>query len=561
MRKKTVYAALLCVIGSICFGGCGKEADTKGPAEPAEPVQEQEVSADAEADPAEDAAQTPDTTSDEDAAAAEETAQPETDYDTIYAPILSEITDTIQKGYDYDKEYQYVSNGLIERIMYPGDDDLMKVIGYVITDINDDGIKELLIGENADYESDEIGEQSYIYSGFTCADEKPVCFLEGWARNGQHYMGNGHFFNVGSNSAWSTIFGEWHLEKGGTTISWDDFYFSEEDGENGGIAFYHNKTGEYDINKADRMDVSEEDFYKIADAYKCELISWTPLRSFAGTTDQAAAEETLSEAQLKGLEKKLNDVGYYGFLLSFYGDPRDINWHEVFYDGAGYDRGYPTHEVERAYLKATGDEEIFTDLTVLSGKVLEKYVKETTGYEYSEMRYPLDWVYLKDFDLYVFQHGDTNRTQFEVVDGYKQNGVFVITYEHPMEGRCVVAFTDEGSTLRFHSNLPEGSAFDPANGGDIDQSTLTDGMIIPDSDSRKLTEDDLKGLDKQQLRIARNEIYARHGRKFTDQKLQEHFGKLPWYAPVVDPEDFDESILSEIEKYNLELIGKLEKNK
>ena len=198
---------------------------------------------------------------------------------------------------------------------------------------------------------------------------------------------------------------------------------------------------------------------------------------------------------------------------------------------------------------------------MISGKDLKQYVKATTGYDYSEMNYPLNWIYLKEYDLYAFEHGDTNRMQINVTGGYIQNGVYVITYENDLEGRCIAAFTDEGSTLRFLSNLPESTALDPANGGDIDQSMLKDGMIIPDSDSRKLTEDDLKGMDAEQLRIARNEIYARHGRKFTDKKLQEHFEQLPWYAPVVDPEDFEESALSDIERYNLELIGKLEKKK
>ena len=102
-------------------------------------------------------------------------------------------------------------------------------------------------------------------------------------------------------------------------------------------------------------------------------------------------------------------------------------------------------------------------------------------------------------------------------------------------------------------------AKDPTNGGDIDQSMITEGMIIPDSDSRKLTEDDLKGLDAEQLRIARNEIYARRGRKFSDKKLQEHFDKMEWYVPMTDPGDFDESILNDIERYNLNLIKSYEK--
>ena len=38
-------------------------------------------------------------------------------------------------------------------------------------------------------------------------------------------------------------------------------------------------------------------------------------------------------------------------------------------------------------------------------------------------------------------------------------------------------------------------------------------FIIPDSSTRYLTEDDLRGLSDEQLEIARNEIYAREDEK------------------------------------------------
>ena len=561
MNRKRSIAILFCTVCALLFAGCGnKNADAPDGRAVAETTGQQEL-VDSDAEIKEDDNEATESVKEEPEEKAEAPMEEEVDYDAIYSPVLSEAVEVIQKGYDYEKDYDYLSDGIIERVMYPGDDDLMQALGYVITDINDDGIKELMIGENADYEYDEITKLSFIYSGFTYKDDKIVCFLEGWGRNRQHYMGNGHFYNTGSNSAWSTIFGEWHLEPGGDSVTWDDFYFSEEDMATGGLAYFHNTTGVYDVNQAERMDIKDDDFYKIMDGYKCELISWTPIGRFAGNDQDAPAEGKLSQGQLRGVEHKLNADAYYGFMLSFYKDPRDINWHEVFYDGAGFDRGYPSDDIVKAYLKETGYDELMTDMTTVSGKDVKKFVKDTTGFDYSEMRSPLDWVYLKDYDLYVYEHGDTNRTQIDVWDGYVQNGVYIITYDNNYNGRGIVSYVDEGSNLRFISNQPEGSTLDPANGGDVDQSMLTDGMIIPDSDSRKLTEDDLKGLDADTLRIARNEIYARHGRKFTDKKLQEHFAKMPWYAALIEPEDFDEKVLNEIEKYNLELIGKLEKKK
>ena len=40
---------------------------------------------------------------------------------------------------------------------------------------------------------------------------------------------------------------------------------------------------------------------------------------------------------------------------------------------------------------------------------------------------------------------------------------------------------------------------------------------------------DLMGLSASELKIARNEIYARHGKIFKDKILQEHFDKCSWY--------------------------------
>ena len=46
------------------------------------------------------------------------------------------------------------------------------------------------------------------------------------------------------------------------------------------------------------------------------------------------------------------------------------------------------------------------------------------------------------------------------------------------------------------------------NYGSNSNYAVKDGFIIPDSSTRYLTEDDLIGLSKEQLEIARNEIYA-----------------------------------------------------
>lgn len=86
----------------------------------------------------------------------------------------------------------------------------------------------------------------------------------------------------------------------------------------------------------------------------------------------------------------------------------------------------------------------------------------------------------------------------------------------------------------------------------------TQEYIIPDSSTKRLEENDIKDLTKEELRLARNEIYARHGRLFDDTELQSYFDKKSWYNGTVDPENFKEEMLSDIEKDNIKLIKEYE---
>lgn len=82
-----------------------------------------------------------------------------------------------------------------------------------------------------------------------------------------------------------------------------------------------------------------------------------------------------------------------------------------------------------------------------------------------------------------------------------------------------------------------------------------DGYIFADSDSRYLTISDLEKLSDKELRLARNEIYARNGRKFDSQDLRNYFNGCSWYRGTIDPDDFnDETMLNKYERANAYLI-------
>lgn len=78
--------------------------------------------------------------------------------------------------------------------------------------------------------------------------------------------------------------------------------------------------------------------------------------------------------------------------------------------------------------------------------------------------------------------------------------------------------------------------------------------VLPMSNTKLYSKEYLTCFDENRLRIARNEIYARYGCEFENTYLQQYFESCSWYEGTVAIEKFDESILNETEKSNLNAI-------
>jgi hypothetical protein len=83
-----------------------------------------------------------------------------------------------------------------------------------------------------------------------------------------------------------------------------------------------------------------------------------------------------------------------------------------------------------------------------------------------------------------------------------------------------------------------------------------DGGYYHITSSRLLTEEDIKGFSKSDLKIMRNEIFARHGYIFRDPMLQEYFSQMPWYTP--QQADISQIALSSVEENNVLFIKRYE---
>lgn len=85
--------------------------------------------------------------------------------------------------------------------------------------------------------------------------------------------------------------------------------------------------------------------------------------------------------------------------------------------------------------------------------------------------------------------------------------------------------------------------------------TGADEYILPDSEIRYLNEYDITGWSVDEIRLAKNEIYARHGRIFEDEDLDQYFRSKTWYIPSIEPEDFQTDVFNEYEKKNVEYLA------
>ena len=89
--------------------------------------------------------------------------------------------------------------------------------------------------------------------------------------------------------------------------------------------------------------------------------------------------------------------------------------------------------------------------------------------------------------------------------------------------------------------------------------TVYSEYVLPESNIRIYSRQELEALSDWEIYIGHNEIYARHGREFERQELREHFLSCSWYVPLYDPATYDAmpSDLNAYEKANSDLLSEI----
>lgn len=167
---------------------------------------------------------------------------------------------------------------------------------------------------------------------------------------------------------------------------------------------------------------------------------------------------------------------------------------------------------------------------------------------------------LQGSDFYEVGHSMTEYVDQLNTMGFSKTAAAV--YDRDVLRVCAA---DSGITflskiLLHHSYLEEDKtwAYDPyAYMEFVEGEEAEDAYVLPESNEKELSADELRDLGEDRLRIARNEIYARYGRSFQDEALEQYFQKKAWYC---QSETIDDTVLSETELANRDLILQAEQN-
>ena len=143
-------------------------------------------------------------------------------------------------------------------------------------------------------------------------------------------------------------------------------------------------------------------------------------------------------------------------------------------------------------------------------------------------------------------HGDSWQNEEPVNDDiYEEADDSDETYEEEPQDEYTASLTNYGI---YH----DGHGISPSD------------YVLDSSNRRKLTDSDTDQLTLRGINYAKNELYARHGRKFQSKELQDFFDSRDWYSGTLKAEPATDEIIEKdfnsYEKYNRDLLVNLEKS-
>ena len=181
----------------------------------------------------------------------------------------------------------------------------------------------------------------------------------------------------------------------------------------------------------DALFLSEKEAEETGSTLSGETAATAPVSEIAASQEQGNAQKAreLSDEECRELQNYINDIGNYGFLLSVYEKPQDLDAEQAFFTGAGLELMTPTEEEREAYMEETGEEDT-VNLFGMGAQQVSDYLQYKAGVSLDELTNQPGWIYLEDFDTYYQCHGDeeTNICEFEVTDAAVQGDYYRVHY-------------------------------------------------------------------------------------------------------------------------------------
>ena len=145
--------------------------------------------------------------------------------------------------------------------------DYYQTPGWLLRDLDGDGIPELLLGANWD-EGHAVIFNIYRYGG-----TRAVCVVNGWNRNRWYLCTDGSLANEGSSSAFESSYSYYHYTSGELQHLETLLYL--DDGSGGSPWRYSVTTDQY-VNRGDFHSVTEAEATAVMDKYTHETLAFTP---------------------------------------------------------------------------------------------------------------------------------------------------------------------------------------------------------------------------------------------------------------------------------------------
>mgnify|MGYP002408315276 CR=1 FL=1 len=157
---------------------------------------------------------------------------------------------------------------------------------------------------------------------------------------------------------------------------------------------------------------------------------------------------------------------------------------------------------------------------------------------------------------------EDDRVDFTYYDSFENAGEGTLL----LKGDSVVAVLSdttpgEGAMYSVATNVTLSKYKAGAASNSAERDYTASNYIFPDSDKSYLVQNDLWTYDLDTLELGRNEIFARHGRIFNDEKISSYFESQAWYNGTISPDEFDSnmgSMLNGYEKTNIQTIKEVE---